>query len=263
MPPPKTWATRSSRVKWLRKNVDQCIVLYVYEKKYFEREGIPCILLQHLSDNLPIKQSDFEQREKKAIKLIVYPGSRRSELRKHIPLVLKAIRVLQRRGVCLQVYISVPPNLWLQKDKLYPSQGDFQLFCEEFCPIDTYAMAWVCSGTMTTKVASLGVPMLVMYALDRFSYVFMRFICGYRKFLAIPNLTFEKEVYPELVGPTLTIDTLVQTHLDLWHQHMLNPQVFLQHSQSWNNFRHQSLPWKKAVQHIFASSPGAQQECVR
>lgn len=234
--PPKTWASRSSRLGWIRKYVDQLVTIYAYEYRYFKERGLPCVLLQSPWENVPVPFSHGL-----SDRIILYPGSRLSEIRNHLAICIQAARQLISQGMVKEVYMSISSHLWKQISKTVPRDKGFHYFCDEWVPIRGSFVAWVCSGTMTAKVATWGLPMIILYKLDRLSYGLLRFLWGYRSYFGIPNIIFGQECYPEIIGPSLTSEQLIQTHLKIRAEKKMDHYGHL--SQKIREVQSQGMPW--------------------
>ena len=55
------------------------------------------------------------------------------------------------------------------------------------------------SGTVTLELAIMGLPAVVVYKVTLLNYLIGKYILRL-KYISLPNLTENKEVYPELIG---------------------------------------------------------------
>ena len=85
---PQVWVWREGRVKKIKKFIDHILLLFSFEKKYFEREKIRCDFVGHpLLDDQKVGRIDVNQivGKNKAI-ISIFPGSRISEINTHMPI---------------------------------------------------------------------------------------------------------------------------------------------------------------------------------
>ena len=96
---PKVWVWREHRVKKLKKFLDHILLLFPFEKKYFEKENINCTFVGHplLEDNEKnkIDISNIIGEDKKIIS--IFSGSRSSEINVLMPILLKFIKMMKEK----------------------------------------------------------------------------------------------------------------------------------------------------------------------
>ena len=93
---PQVWVWREGRVKKLKKFLDHILLLFPFEKKYFEKENINCTFVGHplLEDNekSKIDISNIINEDKKIIS--IFSGSRSSEINVLTPILFKFIKMM-------------------------------------------------------------------------------------------------------------------------------------------------------------------------
>lgn len=254
--PPKTWASRSRRLNWLKKKVSQLITVYDYEHRYFQSHGLHSTLLQSpwieasgvQPDNRQPKHSDSRHAD---TTLVIYPGSRIQEIHTHLRVCEYAVDLLRERAHRLRVYVSIPETLWPYLGKKIHRRDDFHYFCGDKLPTQAPDVAWVCSGTMTAKGATWGIPMVILYALDWVSYLVLRKVYRYSSFLGIPNLFAQQEVYPELIGPHLTADKLYLAHLSVLARYKSDSTYYVQLSHMLRQSQLAGKSWPDGIGQTF------------
>ena len=91
---PKVWAWREGRVKKMKKYLDHILLLFKFEKKYFDKENLLNTFVGHpLLDNEiknNVQLDNFLNANKKFISL--FAGSRKSEIKIHAPILFKFIK---------------------------------------------------------------------------------------------------------------------------------------------------------------------------
>ena len=93
---PQVWVWRDGRVKKIKKFIDHILLLFNFEKSYFEKEDMSNEFVGHpLLDDVDDKAIDINQVIGKNKALIsVFPGSRKSEIEVLTPILLKTIKLL-------------------------------------------------------------------------------------------------------------------------------------------------------------------------
>jgi len=191
---PQVWASRPGRIKVLKRLVDKMLVIFPFEEKLYRDAGVPAEFVGHpLLDLIPEPKARIE-----GSNLIgLLPGSRSSELKRHLPVFLEAFRLLRLKNRFLEArlfaaasqpdsaYGELPENVMLVREQDYKLRGDMDL-------------AICSSGTATLENALLGVPMVVVYKLSWPTYAIARAIVKV-KHIAMANLIAGRTVVPELI----------------------------------------------------------------
>ena len=96
---PQVWIWREKRVKKFKKFVDHMLLLFNFEKKYFDRVKIPNTFVGHpLLENNDLTKIDISSliKEKKDI-ISIFPGSRISEINTLMPILIKFIKMMNKK----------------------------------------------------------------------------------------------------------------------------------------------------------------------
>lgn len=205
---PQVWAWRSSRLRQIKKSVSKMLVVFPFEATFYKAAGIDVDFVGHpLLDHLGSAPTVSEQ--VKTIALM--PGSRKNEIRYLLPPLFQAAREIHKRYPGIQFLLVLAPTL--EKSDLIPS------FRQDL-PIQLTAggdpnallsadFVICCSGTATLESAILGKPMVVLYKLNRLTYLLATLLMtsGLRYF-SLPNLIRSKRVVPELFQHDVTAEKI-------------------------------------------------------
>ncbi len=96
---PQVWIWRENRVKKFKKFVDHMLLLFNFEKKYFDKEKIPNTFVGHpLLENKDLTKIEISSliRNKKDI-ISIFPGSRNSEINTLMPILIKFIKMMNQK----------------------------------------------------------------------------------------------------------------------------------------------------------------------
>jgi lipid-A-disaccharide synthase len=94
---PKVWAWREGRVKKMKKFLDHILLLFKFEKEYFDKEKLTNTFVGHplldkkINENIQIDQF----LDKKNI-ISIFPGSRISEINHHMPILINFIKKMMQ-----------------------------------------------------------------------------------------------------------------------------------------------------------------------
>ena len=93
---PQVWVWREGRVKKMKKFIDHILLLFNFEKKYFEKENMSCEFVGHpLLHNKERSKIDINQVIGKNKALIsIFAGSRKSEISVLMPILLNFISLM-------------------------------------------------------------------------------------------------------------------------------------------------------------------------
>jgi len=217
---PQVWAWRPGRVRVVKRLVERMVVIFPFEEEIYHEAGVPVDFVGHpLVDvvRASVGRNEFATRygldANRAI-VTLLPGSRRSEIERHYPLIMEACERLSRgtptRGPT-QFVLAAAPALGPDLFAPYARQG-ISLTRVEGATYDALAAAdcaIVASGTATVESALLGTPMVVVYRLSPTSaFVLRRMVRS--PFIAMVNLIAGRRVVPELIQDQFTSAALEQ-----------------------------------------------------
>jgi lipid-A-disaccharide synthase len=141
------------------------------------------------------------------------PGSRRLELRRHLPVIVAALAALRRHTPDVRAVLPVaaPQQRPLVERAVRGSAVPITLAAgggtEGYDALAAADFAIIASGTATVEALCLGVPMVVIYRLSRLTYRMARRIAAV-SWAALPSLLAGRAVVPELLQDALTPERL-------------------------------------------------------
>jgi lipid-A-disaccharide synthase len=193
---PQVWASRPGRVQVLKRSVRKMLVIFPFEETLYREAGVPVEFVGHpLLDLIPPPQEKRTPGRPPLIGLL--PGSRTSELRRHLPVFYAAFELLRKSHPGAKGLLFAAVH---QPDATYGRLPDgVELVREQdYARRRTLDAALCSSGTATLENALLGVPMVVVYKLSWPTYAIARALIRV-KFIAMANLLAGKAVVPELI----------------------------------------------------------------
>jgi len=203
---PQVWASRPGRVKVLKKLVRRMLVIFPFEEALYREAGVPVEFVGHpLLDLIP--ENEPHRADPGAPRIGLLPGSRTSEIRRHLRLFYDAFKVMKLERPGAKGFVFASAN---QQDSAYGRLPDGVEIVRE----NDYALrrrldlAICSSGTATLENAVLGVPMVVVYKLSWPTYAIARAIVKV-KHIAMANLLAGREVVPELIQRDATVGRIV------------------------------------------------------
>jgi len=205
---PQIWAWRSGRIKTLRRLVNKILVILPFEEAFYRNLGVDAHFVGHpLLDQVKLSLS----REKVRLDLGVpedatlvglLPGSRRGEVQRHVPLMMKAASILNREIPGLSFALSQAESIGNEVMAGFLSGEGKEWKVWKGRPYDLIHAAdflIVASGTATLEAGLLGTPMVIVYSLSWLSFVVARMLIRGVKHVGLINLVLGRGVVPELL----------------------------------------------------------------
>ena len=209
---PQFWAWRQGRVRLLRKYVNQALVIFPFEEKFYRDRGVDATFVGHPLADLPkpqVTRMDYAKRHRlDSTKpwIALMPGSRMKEVRMNLPTMLEAAAKL---GPDFEFLLPVAPTLdrnWLQA--LVGSTLPIHLVSNALPALVHARAGIIASGTATVEAALMGTPFVMVYRVSPLTYLLGRPRIKIPYF-AMVNLIAGQEVVPELVQSDFTADNVV------------------------------------------------------
>ncbi len=216
---PQVWAWKEKRVKTYPGLWDRLLCLLPFEPEFFARHGLAARFVGH-----PVLESGADRGDAARFRarfgigdgeavLLAMPGSRRGELKRHLPVFGAAVRLLESSlgERKLRVAIAAAPGL----------EAEIRRTCRNWTtpPVivstledkhDCFAAADAAltkSGTSSLELALARVPMAVAYRVNPLTAVIARRLIKV-KFASLVNLLAGREVVPELIQQDCTAEKL-------------------------------------------------------
>lgn len=226
---PTVWAWRPGRARKMKAYVDHVLALLPFEPEAFRRlHGPPCSYVGHpLIEQLATLRPDaIEQarREAQPPMLLVLPGSRRSEVARHLGVFGRTLDLLRAQGVVFEVVLPTMPHLepavrdgvanWRVPPRIVIGET------ERRTAFRNARAALAKSGTVTLELALSGVPMVTAYRVgDAEAWLLRRLIKVNSVILA--NLVIGENVIPEYLQQDCTSLNLSKALTEVLTDHPL------------------------------------------
>jgi lipid-A-disaccharide synthase len=204
---PQVWAWRPKRIHKIGRLIDHMAVIFQFEKKYYEDAGIPVSFVGHpLVDKVKTSANAASQRSRLDISaearvVGLFPGSRRNEITRLLPLMFDTARRMQSRDPLIRFVLPVASSLNFEEiSNLVQASGlDICVTRDEIYDLITCCDAIVtCSGTVTLEIALLGVPMCIVYKVSPLSYVIMKRLVTIPH-IGLVNIVARQALVPEFL----------------------------------------------------------------
>ena len=202
---PQVWVWREGRVKKFKKFLDHILLLFNFEKKYFDKENIKNTFVGHpLLENKENTKTDLPNlinNDKKTISL--FAGSRTSETNILLPILLDFIKLMNAKfNQYYFIFHATDQNKDLIKDELKKNKfSNVEVISDEsikFQILSKSIFAVAKSGTVSLEICNLKVPSIIIYKMNVINFLIVKFLVKV-KFANIINIINQKEIIPELI----------------------------------------------------------------
>ena len=215
---PTVWAWKPWRAKHLAKLVDRVLMLFAFEKPYFDTVGLDAVVVGHpvaereLPDDAGVQ---FRQRHEIGSDdrlVCLLPGSRTGEVRRHLPVFRRTIEMLARDHASLRFVLPTIGHVeqavrqdvatWPVPVTVIANGED-----EKFAALRACEVALAASGTVTLEMSAAGLPSVVVYRANPLTAAIVRRIVRV-PYASMANIIAGREVMPEFLQESCTPDNL-------------------------------------------------------
>jgi lipid-A-disaccharide synthase len=212
---PQIWAWGRRRIRVFQRHVDRAIVVFPFEKTYFEKRGVAVEWVGHpFVDSVKASTTREELREQFGVgrdeRLItLLPGARRQDFRVHMPIFLAAIARLKQEIPNVRIALGLAAAMTAEADTIRTESPDLLISSRVYDLVTASDLVITKTGTTTVECALLGTPMVTGYRMGILNYAIARSLVRV-PFIAMPNLIAGRQAVPELVQSNLTPERVAQ-----------------------------------------------------
>ena len=209
---PKVWAWREGRVKKMKSYLDHILLLFNFEKKYFDKEKLKNTFVGHpILDNPNNEKIEIKELLKGKI-ISIFPGSRLSELKLHVPILIDFIKKMNEEKINYNYIFHATQDSkeYLSKVIKKNNLENVDLISNENIKIATIKksiFAIVKSGTVSLEVCKYGVPSIIIYKMNFVNFFIAKLFLKI-KFANMINIINNKEIIPELLQNECSSDEI-------------------------------------------------------
>ena len=230
--PPKAWAWRAGRAKKLAESADVVAAIFPFEAEFYRDAGANAEFVGHpLVDFAQTSLTVCEARERlnlcgadnrDAPVIGLMPGSRRSEIRHILPVMLKAAANIGAVYPNAQWILPLAPGISRESIAEYgrgwvtqPLQTPTLQIVENqtYTAMRASTLLLVTSGTATLEATCIGAPMIILFRTASVNWHIIKMLTPLNR-SGLPNLIAGRDIVPELLQTALTPDALTALALD-------------------------------------------------
>jgi lipid-A-disaccharide synthase len=229
--PPKAWAWRAGRARKLAKWADVVAAIFPFEAEFYRNAGANAEFVGHplvdfaqtpLTMQAARERLDLVEGEQTQDAPVIglMPGSRRSEIRHILPVMLEAAANVTQVYPNAQWILPLAPGL--SRDLIAECQqelADIGVPPIKIVEQSTYSamrastLLLITSGTATLEAACIGTPMIILFRTSAFNWHIIRSLSPLNR-SGLPNLIAGHDIVPELLQTDLTPAALTELALD-------------------------------------------------
>jgi lipid-A-disaccharide synthase len=239
---PQVWASRPGRANLLAADYDLVLSIFPFEKDWYAQRtpklrvefvGHPMVG-RFTNDDLRFTRRQLEDSRSRGdeaqiigksetpnvvsykSQILLLPGSRRSELQRHLPAMLGAMKLIREKLPDAHVKMVLPDeDLKNLADRLFMLPQDWEIQIGNVPQALAGADAALAStGTVTMECAFFGVPTVTLYKTSWFNYEIAKRIATV-KWATMPNILANEEVFPEFIQNAATPESISRAALEL------------------------------------------------
>ncbi len=213
---PQVWVWREGRVKKIKKFIDHILLLFNFEKPFFDKESMSNEFVGHplLYESSETKIDINQIFEKNKALISVFPGSRISEIKILMPILLDFVKLMNKD---YQDFIYIFHSTKQQYDLIqsYIKSQDInncEIISDDKIKSHTLkksVFAVAKSGTVSLEICKSKVPSVILYKMNFLNYAIVRSLVKV-KFANIINIAAGKEVIPELLQTKCNPENLLK-----------------------------------------------------
>ena len=215
---PQVWASRPGRARQMARDFDLLLSIFPFEKAWYA-EHEPALRVEFVGHPMVDrfqKKSTFGKSGDQSVVLLL-PGSRTGELKRHLPAMLAAARLMSQRGEW-KFQMALPNETLVAQ-----AREQLRVFPELKVDVQAgglsdalsrAAVAIASTGTVTMECAFFGVPTVTLYKTSWATYQIGKRIVKVSS-LTMPNLLAGSAVFPEFIQDEATAENISRAALEL------------------------------------------------
>ena len=202
---PQVWVWREGRVKKIKKFIDHLLLLFEFEKKYFDKEQVSCEFVGHPlleeKENFKIDINQIIGKNKALIS--VFSGSRKSEVTILMPILLDFIKLMNEKHKDI-TYVFHATKEYSYLTQSFVKNSNL-LNCEVISDdkikshiLKKSIFAIAKSGTVSLEICNEKIPLITLYKMGFINFFIIKNLINI-KFANIINFVADEEIIPELL----------------------------------------------------------------
>ena len=217
---PQVWASRPGRANLLAADYDLLLSIFPFEKDWYAQR-VPKLRVEFVGHPMVERLkaeggSPKAEMSAAAPDILLLPGSRKSELQRHLPVMLGAMKLIRGKLPAAKAKMVLPDEeLKNLASRLFALPADWEIqFGNLPQALAGADVAIASTGTVTMECTFFGMPTVTLYKTSWITYEIAKRIVTV-KWATMPNILANEEVFPEFIQNTATPESISQAALEL------------------------------------------------
>lgn len=204
---PQAWVWKPWRAKALEKSVHTLFTILPFEKKWFEDRGVKKVkgvihplMIEYKEQLTQTRHRSFLDFKDRKVRLLMLPGSRKSEVGPLYPIFHRAKDILLDEGFEIEVGLvkveTIDQSLYKEDELIVDQIWTAEQLVEAFNWAD---VCFAASGTVTLATGLFELPTVVAYKLSMMNEFILKMLIPYDGPASLTNIIHEEMIYPELL----------------------------------------------------------------
>jgi lipid-A-disaccharide synthase len=217
---PQVWASREGRAYQIARDYDLVLSIFPFEQEWYARR-VPHLHVEFVGHPLVDRYPPLRSRNRRKngssdpATVLFLPGSRRAELKRHLPVMMRAWDLLRRAAPGLRAQVVLPNDGLAHRARALVGSSEIEIrsggLPEALARAD---VAIAKTGTVSLECAFLGVPAVTMYRTSWITFELAKRIAKVNS-ATMPNLLAEESVFPEFLQDEATPENISRAALEL------------------------------------------------
>jgi lipid-A-disaccharide synthase len=232
---PQVWASRPGRAAELARDFDLLLCLFPFEKDWYAQR-FPDFRVEFVGHPMFDIYAPPLRKSSQVPVVLLLPGSRRAELKRHLPVIFEAAYLIAARKKVRFKLVATTEKMAALARELFTSVAFASVFTDrtgldieiqvgrlqEALAEATVAIA--STGTVTVECAYYGLPTVAMYKTSFWTYLIGRRLVTV-KYLAMPNILADEPIFPEFIQDQATPANITDATVKLLNDPVLRAQI--------------------------------------
>ncbi len=214
---PQVWVWREHRVKQLKSFIDHILLLFPFEKRYFDKENINSTFIGHpfleVQERSEIDISQITKNKKKIFS--IYPGSRLSEISVLAPILFEFIKLMNEKYRDMLFILHSTSEYKQLIQNLLSAEGfkNCEVISDEKIKsrlLKQSMFAVAKSGTISLEICNAKIPSIIIYKMNKINFFIVKMLVKV-KFANIINIAAGEEIIPELLQSSCNSKNIFKT----------------------------------------------------
>lgn len=220
---PQVWASRPGRAQRMAADLDLLLSIFPFERAWYARHA-PRLPVEFVGHPM-LDRHDAALRRLASVRrdatagaapeVLLLPGSRRAELRRHLPVMIAALDLMRRDAPSLTATLVLPDESLARRAAECAVLAGVRVQTGSLSDaLSRATIALSKTGTVTMECACFGVPTVTLYRTSWSLYQIGRRVVTVPS-LTMPNLLAGERLFPEFIQDAATPEALAGAALEL------------------------------------------------